>query len=644
MSDAVSNDAPTPGDASTTPDDTPTVTSSGDLQPGTIVGRYRLTETLGEGGMGVVFRAHDEQLHRDAALKFLPSHLSRDAQARDRLKLEARAASALDHPNICTIYEVGETDAGRVYIAMACYDGEPLQKRMARGAVSVDEALDLAVQVASGLQSAHARGIVHRDVKPSNVVVTDDGIVKLLDFGIAKVSGVEMTKTGTTVGTAAYMAPEQSRGRADARSDVWSLGVMLYEMLAGRRPFTSEYEGALLFDVLYTDPDFDVLGRMGASPRVVEIVRQCLAKEPDARFATMADLRAALAEARAAPADAPALGVGVPVAPAPPVAPTPVAVPAPTLAPTFMQGPSTAAPPAESTDAPSAAPAVAVPVGSAATVAPASAPPGRLPIIAGAVAGVALLVAAAIAFWPGGADDPPTDDAAIAAIGGETEATPDAAGAAAPPEADAAAPAEGAAAVPDGARAAGTVAPPPAVTYTPPAAQQQAPAPRQMPVQQAPRVSTPSAPAAPATGTVTVDVRPTGSAVVAGNRSASGSTFTVPAGTHAVTCEHPAYGTMPASARVSGGGAARVTCYFESEVRVATRRAEGSGPAPFATVWVDGRNTGAFTPTTLSLGPGTHRVSVRREGYDSPDGEQTVSVRPSTQPQSHSLSFRIAAQ
>jgi serine/threonine-protein kinase len=197
---------------------------------GETVSHYRILDELGRGGMGIVYLAEDSRLGRRAALKFLPPDASRDDEVTQRFIQEARTASALDHPNVCTIYEIGESQDGRLFIAMACYDGETLEQRLKRGPLSPAEAVDVALQVARGLRKAHEAGIVHRDIKPANVFLTRDGIVKILDFGIAKLGDTKaLTRTGLTIGTGAYMSPEQIRGEeADARTDLWSLGVVFY--------------------------------------------------------------------------------------------------------------------------------------------------------------------------------------------------------------------------------------------------------------------------------------------------------------------------------------------------------------------------------------------------------------------------------
>lgn len=205
---------------------------------GRVIGRYEILEQVGGGGMGVVYKARDSRLDRTVALKFLQPRFDADDTAIRRFRLEARAVAAMDHPNICTLHETGETDDGQLFLAMPLYNGETLQQLIARGPLPVGEAVTIAVQIARGLAKAHSHGIVHRDIKPSNVLVTDDGLVKVLDFGIARLSDVTATGTTGPVGTAAYMSPEQAQGKpVDHRSDLWSLGVILYEMLTGTRPF-----------------------------------------------------------------------------------------------------------------------------------------------------------------------------------------------------------------------------------------------------------------------------------------------------------------------------------------------------------------------------------------------------------------------
>jgi TolB-like protein len=266
------------------------------------VGRYRILARLGGGGMGEVFRAHDPELDRQVALKLLPPHLTADPEARARLKTEARAASALDHPNIAVVHEIGATErtAGtpepeRFFIVMAYYAGETLKQKIARGRLPVADAVDLAIQVAEGLAAAHEAGIIHRDIKPANLMVTGRGQVKIVDFGLAKLASAELTREGATLGTVAYMSPEQTRGDpVDARTDLWSLGVVLYEMLAGVRPFRGESDPSLIHAVRHDAPEpLDAL-RPEVPAALAAVIRICLEKNPADRYSRAEDLLVAL--------------------------------------------------------------------------------------------------------------------------------------------------------------------------------------------------------------------------------------------------------------------------------------------------------------------------------------------------------------
>jgi serine/threonine protein kinase/predicted Zn-dependent protease len=261
------------------------------------ISHYEIIDEIGRGGMGVVYKAHDTKLKRTVALKFLPQQLSADPQAKERFIHEAQAASALDHPNICTIHEIDETDDGQSYIAMACYEGQSLKDiiKSAVGAtdpvaqpVSVDQSIQIAIQIAEGLQKAHEKGIVHRDIKPANIMITEDGTVKILDFGLAKLAGqTRLTKTGSTVGTAAYMSPEQARGNPiDQRTDIWSLAVILYEMVTGDLPFKGDYEQAMIYSVLNEQPE--AIDRVPNGLR--EIIEIALAKNPQERYQEIGQL------------------------------------------------------------------------------------------------------------------------------------------------------------------------------------------------------------------------------------------------------------------------------------------------------------------------------------------------------------------
>jgi serine/threonine protein kinase/Tol biopolymer transport system component len=248
--------------------------------------RFEILELLGGGGMGVVYKARDTRLARTVALKLLAPELTRDPRARERFEREARAASSLDHPNLCTILELGDAPDGRLYLAMPFYDGETLRRKIDRGPLSVEEALDVASQIALGLAKAHRNGIVHRDVKPGNLIVTGDGVVKILDFGLAKLAGLAVASgIGSSAGTPAYMSPEQARGdEVDARTDLWSLGVVLYEMLAGRRPFQGEREQAVIYALLHERPRPLRELRPEVPVELARIVERLLAKEPEGRY------------------------------------------------------------------------------------------------------------------------------------------------------------------------------------------------------------------------------------------------------------------------------------------------------------------------------------------------------------------------
>jgi tetratricopeptide (TPR) repeat protein/predicted Ser/Thr protein kinase len=258
--------------------------------------QYKIISKLGGGGMGVVYKAHDQKLDRIVALKFLPHSASHTDIQYKRFLREARAASALDHPNICTIYDINETADGQTFIAMGFCNGKPLDEIIARDALPIDRAVDIAMKVASGLSSAHNKGIVHRDIKPANIVVAGDGGVKVIDFGIAKLMGkTGVTREGSTLGTIAYMSPEQVQGgKVDHRVDIWSLGAVLYEMVAGVRPFPGDYEAAVMYQILNEEPA-PVMSIRADTPEVLATTIQlALAKDPMNRFQSMEEMVSAL--------------------------------------------------------------------------------------------------------------------------------------------------------------------------------------------------------------------------------------------------------------------------------------------------------------------------------------------------------------
>jgi len=253
---------------------------------GQTISHYKILEKLGEGGMGVVYKAHDTKLDRLVALKFLPAQLAASEQDKQRFTHEAKAASALDHPNICNVHEIDETPDGQVFIVMAIYEGTPLNRKIEKGPLKIDEAVDVAIQAAEGLQAAHEKGIVHRDVKSSNIMVTDKGRAVIMDFGLAHSRGMsKLTKTGSTLGTVPYMSPEQARGeKVDHRTDIWSLGVVLYEMLTGQLPFRSEYQEAIVYSILNESPQ-PLTGMRSGIPMALEaIVNKCIEKNASDRY------------------------------------------------------------------------------------------------------------------------------------------------------------------------------------------------------------------------------------------------------------------------------------------------------------------------------------------------------------------------
>ena len=266
---------------------------------GQTISHYKILSKLGEGGMGVVYKAEDTRLGRIVALKFLAAHLVSNADDRKRFFREARAAAALSHPNICTVYEINETD-GRTFISMAYLEGRELAAEIAEGPMEVQRVLGLATQYADGLAEAHSKGIVHRDIKPANLFVTSSGRGVVLDFGLARLASADsrLTREGTTLGTVHYMSPEQTTGEElDAPTDVWALGCVLCEALAGEPPFRGHYEQAIVYSILNEEPETLGIG----SPEVEAVIRRCLAKNPVERYQDGKALHQALRELQPSP-------------------------------------------------------------------------------------------------------------------------------------------------------------------------------------------------------------------------------------------------------------------------------------------------------------------------------------------------------
>ena len=262
-----------------------------DKNIGQLVSHYRLVEKLGEGGMGTVYLAEDTRLGRPVALKFISAALLKDKNSRNRLVREAKAAAAIDHPNVASVYEIDEVE-GQPFIAMAYVKGQSLEDRIAEGPLEIRDALNIACQLADGLEAAHRQGITHRDLKPANVILEEGGGIRIIDFGLAQLSDASrLTELSSPLGTANYVSPEQMNGEVvDQRTDIWSLGVILYELTTGRKPFQAEHREAVYYAVAHKTPDPMSRWRAGIPEELERIVFKCLEKRPSHRYPDAAAL------------------------------------------------------------------------------------------------------------------------------------------------------------------------------------------------------------------------------------------------------------------------------------------------------------------------------------------------------------------
>jgi serine/threonine protein kinase len=257
----------------------------------TFAGRYKIIEELGRGGMGVVYKAEDTKLKRTVALKLLPPELTHIPEVKERFMREAQAAAALEHPNICTVYEFDEAEE-KTFISMAYVEGQNLRKKIESDPLELEEALRIATQVAEGLQIAHKKGVIHRDIKSANIMVTEDNQAKIMDFGLARMTGTTLlTQEGAAMDTIAYMSPEQARGKeVDHRTDIWSFGVVLYEMLTGELPFKGEHEQAVVYSIRKDKPRPITEVNAEIPPSIEQVVDKALEKDADKRYQQVDEL------------------------------------------------------------------------------------------------------------------------------------------------------------------------------------------------------------------------------------------------------------------------------------------------------------------------------------------------------------------
>ena len=264
---------------------------------GSTISHYKILEKLGEGGMGIVYKAEDTKLKRHVALKFISPLLTQNKEVNKGFIYEAQTASALDHQNISTIYEIDETDDGRVFISMAYYNGETLREKISRGEIPANEAINIVIQIAEGLSGAHRKGIIHKDVKPANIIIDEENIVKIIDFGLSKLlSANKQIQLKNRMGTLAYMSPEEIKGKMiDFRTDIWSLGIIMYEMLTGMRPFEGDYDQEVTYSIFNEEPEPMSYILSNVPKNLESIIIKALSKKASDRYphieAMLLDLR-----------------------------------------------------------------------------------------------------------------------------------------------------------------------------------------------------------------------------------------------------------------------------------------------------------------------------------------------------------------
>ena len=630
---------------------------------GTTVAHYEIIEKLGSGGMGVVYKARDTKLNRFAALKFLPQDLDVSKSGTERFIREAQSASALDHPNICTVYEIGETEDGHLYIAMAYYDGVTLKSMLSTGPLTLRQTQDLTLQIARGLQKAHAQNIIHRDVKPANVMITSDGIAKLLDFGLAKSQGAALTKPGTVMGTVSYMSPEQAQSQfLDRRTDIWSLGVVMYEMLTGISPFKKNNEAASIYSIVYKEPERISAVRKDLPPEFASIVMKCLFKNPDERYQSMDELIADLK--RMEPLPETAAVIVADFFDDEEESSATLTMPAPILELDAQKhGAAPAQPSGQTQKQQQAQPAVPVQ----------PAPKKKR----SAVPFVGVVMIAAIAAYLGLSDfgrslfrasESPAP--AIVAIDSQP------AGATVILDGDSIGVTplqdlqlqnerphlqikksgfigiDSTVRAPLGQRVSFSfmlAAQPLPVEKTASIGQltEQKPPAEQNRRNTEAQLRTSSRSVATPTATLTLQAVPSGSVrIVDHSASASVGTplaYNLQSGTYTVQFQHPQFGTIDTTLVLTAGQRQYLTCYFESYLNVQSLL-ENENPI-WASVVINGRNTGETTPMAdYVLAPGQYTISVAKTGYDVLEKPQVVAIKPAFSRQVIRLVFHIDKQ